>query len=77
MDQKSGVATDDSASFYLTYLIGELPSNYILQRFNLGLTLSIYILGWGKSDTLTARMNIYNSQESASSALVRFRTGLS
>lgn len=33
--------------FYLTYLIGELPSNFLLQRWSLGKSLSIYMLLWG------------------------------
>ncbi|KAJ7867258.1 major facilitator superfamily domain-containing protein [Mycena leptocephala] len=33
--------------FYLAYLIGEFPSNFLLQRWALGRTLSIYMLGWG------------------------------
>ncbi|GJP89469.1 hypothetical protein CBS63078_8643 [Aspergillus niger] len=33
--------------FYLTYLIGEFPSVYLLQRFNGGLVLSIYMTCWG------------------------------
>jgi hypothetical protein len=33
--------------FYLTYLIGEFPSNFLLQRWSLGKSLSIYMLLWG------------------------------
>ncbi|KAJ5570336.1 MFS general substrate transporter [Penicillium hispanicum] len=33
--------------FYLTYMIGEFPSVYLLQRFNAGLVLSIYMTCWG------------------------------
>ncbi|RDW83238.1 MFS general substrate transporter-26 [Coleophoma crateriformis] len=33
--------------FYLTYLCGEFPSNFLLQRWALGRTLSIYMLCWG------------------------------
>lgn len=35
-------------SFYLAYLCGEFPSNFLLQRWALGRTLSIYMLCWGK-----------------------------
>ena len=34
-------------SFYLTYLIAEFPSVYLLQRFSVGLVLCIYMMGWG------------------------------
>jgi len=33
--------------FYLAYLIGEFPSNFLLQRWSLGKSLSIYMLLWG------------------------------
>ncbi|KAH7419590.1 major facilitator superfamily domain-containing protein [Cadophora sp. MPI-SDFR-AT-0126] len=33
--------------FYLAYLCGEFPSNFLLQRWALGRTLSIYMLCWG------------------------------
>ncbi|KAF7328846.1 MFS general substrate transporter-31 [Mycena venus] len=33
--------------FYMTYLIGEFPSNFLLQRWAMGRTLSIYMLCWG------------------------------
>ncbi|KAJ7472042.1 major facilitator superfamily domain-containing protein [Mycena latifolia] len=33
--------------FYMTYLVGEFPSNFLLQRWALGRTLSIYMLCWG------------------------------
>ncbi|KAK0099518.1 hypothetical protein ONS96_008356 [Cadophora gregata f. sp. sojae] len=33
--------------FYIAYLSGELPSNFLLQRWALGRTLSIYMLCWG------------------------------
>ena len=33
--------------FYLAYLIGEFPSNFLLQRWSLGKSLSIYMLFWG------------------------------
>ncbi|KAL3422436.1 major facilitator superfamily transporter [Phlyctema vagabunda] len=33
--------------FYLAYLSGEFPSNFLLQRWALGRTLSIYMLCWG------------------------------
>ncbi|KAK5133332.1 hypothetical protein LTR08_007857 [Meristemomyces frigidus] len=33
--------------FYITYMIGEFPSNFLLQRWALGRTLSIYMLCWG------------------------------
>ncbi|KAF2765001.1 MFS general substrate transporter [Teratosphaeria nubilosa] len=32
--------------FYITYLCGEFPSNFLLQRWALGRTLSIYMLCW-------------------------------
>ncbi|RAO69017.1 uncharacterized protein BHQ10_005029 [Talaromyces amestolkiae] len=35
--------------FYLTYLICEIPSVYLLQRYNVGRVLSIYMTGWGIS----------------------------
>lgn len=34
--------------FYITYLCGEFPSNFLLQRWALGKTLSIYMLCWGE-----------------------------
>ena len=33
--------------FYLAYLIGEFPSNFLLQRWSLGKSLSLYMLLWG------------------------------
>lgn len=33
--------------FYIAYLCGEFPSNFLLQRWALGRTLSIYMLCWG------------------------------
>ncbi|KAI9047894.1 hypothetical protein LZ554_007696 [Drepanopeziza brunnea f. sp. 'monogermtubi'] len=33
--------------FYLSYLCGEFPSNFLLQRWALGRCLSIYMLCWG------------------------------
>ena len=33
--------------FYLAYLCGEFPSNFILQRWSLGRALSLYMLCWG------------------------------
>lgn len=33
--------------FYLAYMFGEFPSNFLLQRWSLGKTLSIYMLCWG------------------------------
>jgi MFS transporter, ACS family, allantoate permease len=38
--------------FYITYLIGEFPSNFLLQRWSIGKTLSIYMLCWGENDML-------------------------
>lgn len=35
--------------FYITYLCGEFPSNFLLQRWALGRSLSIYMLCWGTS----------------------------
>ena len=34
--------------FYITYLAGEFPSNFLLQRWSIGKSLSIYMLGWGR-----------------------------
>ncbi|KAI0470719.1 MFS general substrate transporter [Xylariaceae sp. FL0804] len=33
--------------FYLTYLLFEFPSNFVLQRFWMGRTLSCYMIAWG------------------------------
>ncbi|KAM0722237.1 hypothetical protein Q7P37_001678 [Cladosporium fusiforme] len=33
--------------FYIAYLVGEFPSNFLLQRWSLGKSLSIYMLLWG------------------------------
>lgn len=33
--------------FYIAYLCGEFPSNFLLQRWSLGKSLSIYMLAWG------------------------------
>ncbi|KAB2578542.1 MFS transporter [Lasiodiplodia theobromae] len=33
--------------FYIAYLCGEFPSNFLLQRWALGRSLSIYMLCWG------------------------------
>ncbi|KAK4504848.1 hypothetical protein PRZ48_002811 [Zasmidium cellare] len=33
--------------FYITYLCGEFPSNFLLQRWSLGRSLSIYMFCWG------------------------------
>ncbi|KAF8915353.1 major facilitator superfamily domain-containing protein [Mucidula mucida] len=33
--------------FYLTYMCFEFPSNLLLQRWRMGKTLSIYMIGWG------------------------------
>ncbi|TVY25264.1 putative transporter [Lachnellula hyalina] len=33
--------------FYIMYMCGEFPSNFLLQRWALGRTLSIYMLCWG------------------------------
>lgn len=35
--------------FYITYLCGEFPSNFLLQRWSLGKSLSIYMFCWGKT----------------------------
>lgn len=35
--------------FYIAYLTGEFPSNFLLQRWSLGKSLSIYMLCWGRS----------------------------
>jgi hypothetical protein len=34
--------------FYITYLAGEFPSNFLLQRWSIGKSLSIYMLCWGE-----------------------------
>ena len=34
--------------FYITYLTGEFPSNFLLQRWSIGKSLSIYMLCWGR-----------------------------
>lgn len=34
--------------FYITYLAGEFPSNFLLQRWSIGKSLSLYMLCWGK-----------------------------
>lgn len=34
--------------FYLTYMVGELPSNFLLQRWSLGRSLSLYMFCWGE-----------------------------
>ncbi|VUC29999.1 unnamed protein product [Clonostachys rosea] len=33
--------------FYITYLVGEFPSNFILQRWSIGRALTIYMMCWG------------------------------
>lgn len=33
--------------FYITYLVGEFPSNFLLQRWSIGKSLSLYMLCWG------------------------------
>ncbi|KAI1262624.1 MFS general substrate transporter [Xylariaceae sp. FL1019] len=33
--------------FYLAYLLFELPSNFVIQRYKMGRTLSLYMLSWG------------------------------
>ncbi|KAL4907802.1 hypothetical protein BDW74DRAFT_166435 [Aspergillus multicolor] len=32
--------------FYITYLVGEFPSTWLLQKYNMGRTLTIYMAGW-------------------------------
>ncbi|KAH8885264.1 MFS general substrate transporter [Thozetella sp. PMI_491] len=32
--------------FYITYLIGEFPSTWLLQRYKIGRVLTIYMIGW-------------------------------
>ncbi|KAI4597701.1 hypothetical protein KJ359_003976 [Pestalotiopsis sp. 9143b] len=32
--------------FYLTYMIGEFPSTWLMQRFKIGRILTLYIVGW-------------------------------
>jgi len=34
--------------FYITYLIGEFPSNFLLQRWSIGKSLSLYMFCWGE-----------------------------
>jgi hypothetical protein len=36
--------------FYMTYMIGEFPSNFLLQKWSLGKSLSIYMICWGEAD---------------------------
>ncbi|KAL3471655.1 MFS general substrate transporter [Aspergillus californicus] len=33
-------------SFYITYLIGEFPSTWLLQRYNMGRVITLYMTGW-------------------------------
>lgn len=35
--------------FYITYLAGEFPSNFLLQRWSIGKSLSLYMLCWGEN----------------------------
>lgn len=35
--------------FYIAYMCGEFPSNFLLQRWSLGKSLSIYMFCWGKA----------------------------
>ncbi|KAL2833327.1 major facilitator superfamily domain-containing protein [Aspergillus cavernicola] len=32
--------------FYITYLVGEFPSTWLLQKYHLGRTLTLYMVGW-------------------------------
>ncbi|KAL3457170.1 MFS general substrate transporter [Aspergillus heterothallicus] len=32
--------------FYLTYLVGEFPSTWLLQKYNMGRVLTLYMVGW-------------------------------
>ncbi|KAL4791882.1 MFS general substrate transporter [Aspergillus venezuelensis] len=32
--------------FYITYLVGEFPSTWLLQKYNMGKTLTLYMIGW-------------------------------
>ncbi|WWD16928.1 hypothetical protein CI109_101360 [Kwoniella shandongensis] len=36
-----------STIFYLTYLVGEFPGNYVLHRFHVGRTLAGFMFSWG------------------------------
>lgn len=38
--------------FYIAYMCGEFPSNFLLQRWSLGKALSIYMFCWGRYGTL-------------------------
>lgn len=44
----SSTAADLCQSFYLTFLIGQFPSNYVMQRWKIGLSLTLYMFGWGR-----------------------------
>ena len=55
--EPSFINTYFSARFYLAYLIGEFPSNFLLQRWVMGRTLSIYMLCW-VSDAFTSSTNL-------------------
>ncbi|ORY25048.1 major facilitator superfamily domain-containing protein [Naematelia encephala] len=43
-----------STIFYLTYMFAEFPSNWIIQRYNIGKILTGYIFLWGSTVMLTA-----------------------
>lgn len=42
--------------FYIAYLCGEFPSNFLLQRWSLGRALSLYMLCWGVSSPQVPRI---------------------
>ncbi|PYH93384.1 MFS general substrate transporter [Aspergillus ellipticus CBS 707.79] len=59
--------------FYLTYLIGEFPSVYLLQRFNVGLVLSIYMTAaqnWSQLMALHALQGFFESNISPGFLLI-------
>lgn len=42
-----------SSIFYIAFLVAEGPGNYLLQKFNIGKTVSISMLIWGMSSLTT------------------------
>ncbi len=37
-----------STGFYIAYLFAEIPSNYLMQRLNIGPTVGVCMFFWGK-----------------------------
>ena len=50
-------------SFYITYLVGEFPSTWLLQRFNMGRVLTLYMVGWCKTTPLTQPITSSNADD--------------